>query len=205
MLPSPADLVDPDLEQVVQPVGIELIGAHAGDDPPDGVPVDPRQPLDRGLLGPGRQPRDELLEIAGEPARVSGERNALDPDAVLRALQAAKLGAELEPPDAEVQVAPGRLDPLTVVPVRRGEIAQWAAQPPAPQRHPHHDPVGLEPHPTHPDPIQAQQARESRVDAHRRPPCKPLDPLTASSLHSQDGGRVTINAPATLVDCLTFK
>src|SRR5205823_11073755 len=42
VLPSPADLVDPDLEQVLQPGGIELVGAHPADDPPDRVPVDPR-------------------------------------------------------------------------------------------------------------------------------------------------------------------
>ena len=170
MLASPADLVHADLEQVVQPIRIELVGADARDDPPDGVPVDPDQPLDRGLVRSGREPRDERLEVAGEPARVPGERNALDPDPVLRALDAAQLGAELKPPDPEIEVPPDRLDVLAVMAMRRRIRAQRAPQPPAPQRDPHHHPIAVKLHPPHPDPVQAQQARESRVDAHRRPP-----------------------------------
>jgi len=80
MLASPADLVHADLKQVVQPVGIKLIGADTTDDPPDGVPVDPDQPSDRALVGLRRQPRDQRLEIAGEPAGVPRERHALDPN-----------------------------------------------------------------------------------------------------------------------------
>jgi hypothetical protein len=159
---------------VVQPVGVHLIGAEVRDDLPDGVPVDPEQPLDRRLFCPRRQPRDELLEVAGQPAGVAGERDALDPDPVLRALQPAQPGAELQPPDPEIEVAPDRLDLLAVMPVRRGELAQRAPRPPTAQRDPHHHPVGIELHPAHPDPVQAQQAREFRVDAHRRPPCKRL-------------------------------
>ena len=154
---------------------VQLIGADARDDPPDGIPVDPDQPLDRGLVRSGSQPRDELHEVAGKPAGVTGERDALDSDAVLRALKPAQLRAELEPPDTEIEVPPDRLDLLAVMTVRRGELAQRAPQPPAPQRDPHHHPVSVELHPAHPDPVQAQQARESRVDACRRPPVELLD------------------------------
>jgi len=57
VLALPADFVDPDLEQVVEPAGIELVVADALDDPPDRVPVDPQHPRDRRLVRPCRQPR----------------------------------------------------------------------------------------------------------------------------------------------------
>ena len=66
MLASPADLVHADLEQVVQPIGIELIGADAADDPPDRVSINADHPLDRALVCASRQPRDEALEVTGE-------------------------------------------------------------------------------------------------------------------------------------------
>jgi hypothetical protein len=164
------DTSDPDLEQVVQPIRVKLIAADAADDATDGVPIDPDHPADRALIGPGRQPRDELLEIAGEPAGVPSERHALDPDPVLRALEPPQLGAELQAPDPQIQVPPDRLDVLQVVAVRRGETTQRATKTPAPKRQVDRDPVLVEADTANPDPVQAQQPRESRVDAHRRPP-----------------------------------
>jgi pyruvate, orthophosphate dikinase len=58
VLALPADLVHADLIEIVQPAGIELIGTHTGDDPPDRVPVDPEHPLVSGV----RTPRD-LTEL----------------------------------------------------------------------------------------------------------------------------------------------
>jgi hypothetical protein len=188
VLLAPGHLVDPDLEQIVQPIRIELVGADARDDPPDGVPVDPDQPLDRRLVGPGGQPRDERLEVAREPTRVPGERNALHPDPVLGALKPPQLSAELEPPHAEIEVPPDRLDMLAVMTVRRGELAQRAPQPPTSERDPHHHPVGVELHLAHPDPVQAQQARESRVDAHRRPPVELLDLRQPAACRARTAG-----------------
>ena len=66
VLALPADLVDADLVEIVQPAGIELGIAHALDDPPDRVPVDPQHPLDRRLVRPGRQPG-----VRVEPGRVA--------------------------------------------------------------------------------------------------------------------------------------
>ena len=66
VLAFPADLVDPDVVEIVQTVRVELVVADALDDPPDGVPVDPQHPLDRRLVGPRRQPRDQALEVARE-------------------------------------------------------------------------------------------------------------------------------------------
>ena len=61
---APSDLIDRDLEQIVQTTLVEQFVADALDDPPDRLPVDPRQPAGRGLIGLGRQPRDEVLEVA---------------------------------------------------------------------------------------------------------------------------------------------
>ena len=45
MLP-PADLVDADVDQAVEAVGVQVVGDDAFADPPDGVPVHPGQPYD---------------------------------------------------------------------------------------------------------------------------------------------------------------
>ncbi len=44
VLALPADLIDPDLKQVLETVRVQLIGADPADDPPNGVPVDSHQP-----------------------------------------------------------------------------------------------------------------------------------------------------------------
>jgi hypothetical protein len=54
------------------------------DDRPDRLPVDPRQPARRRLVGLGRQPRDEILEVARKARAVTDQRDALDMHAVLR-------------------------------------------------------------------------------------------------------------------------
>jgi hypothetical protein len=163
-----------DLEQVLQPIGIELIGTDAGDDPPDGSPVDPDQPGDRCLVSPGRQPRDQALEIAGEAGAVTSEGDALDPHAVLGALETMELAADLEPPDPEVEMTPDRIDPLTVVAMPGRVVALRADQPPARERDGHDDPILAELNVADPYPVEAEQARESRGDAHRRPPVELL-------------------------------
>jgi len=74
---SPRDLVDRDLKQVAEPIlGGEQLSADALNHPPDRVPVDPRQPAGRGLVGLRRQPRDQVLKIAREPrTRTSGNED----------------------------------------------------------------------------------------------------------------------------------
>src|SRR5205814_4748820 len=94
VLAFPADLVDPDLKEVLQPVRLELVGADPADDPPDGVPVDPDQAGDRGLVHRSRQPSDQLLEVAGEPRPVPRERHRFHSHAMLGALKPSELGAE---------------------------------------------------------------------------------------------------------------
>jgi hypothetical protein len=73
----PADLVDPDVDQAVQPVGVQLVGDDSLADPPDGVPVQAQEPGDRGLVGPGGQERGHVLQVAGEPAAVPGKGHRL--------------------------------------------------------------------------------------------------------------------------------
>jgi len=82
---APRDLVDRDRGQIAQLLAVAEVLADALDDPPDRLPVDPRQPARRRLVGLGRQPRDEVIEVAGEPRTVSRERDPLDVHAVLRA------------------------------------------------------------------------------------------------------------------------
>jgi len=77
VLLAPGDLVDADVEQVLEPVGVELVLGDALDDPPDGAPVDPHQPTDRALVRPGGQVGDETLEVPGEVRARPGERHAL--------------------------------------------------------------------------------------------------------------------------------
>ena len=103
VLALPADLVDPDLVEIVQAAGIELVVADALDDPPDRVPVDPQHPLDRRLVGPRRQPRDQALEVARELRARPGERDALGPRPVPRAPQPPATAMDLQPPDPEIK------------------------------------------------------------------------------------------------------
>ena len=175
VLALPADLIDPDLKQVLETVRVQFIGADPADDPPNGVPVDSHQPGDRRLVNFGGQPGDERLEVAREPGAVPSERHALDPNPVLGALQSPQLRADLQAPDPEIEMPPDRLDLLTVVTMASRERAQRAVQPTASERHRDDHPIGEELHPPHPDPVQAQQARECRADAHRRPPCELTD------------------------------
>jgi hypothetical protein len=175
VLGGPGHLVHPDLEQLVEPVGVEFVVGDAFDDPADGAPVDPHQPGDRALVGPGRKPRHERLEVAREVRTGARERDGLGAGAVDRAPQPPQLCMNLQAPHAEVQVPPRRVDWARVEAPATPVTALWADQVPAPQRDVDHDPSRLEPHPPNPDPVQAQQARECRREAHVVLPREPLD------------------------------
>jgi hypothetical protein len=102
---------------------------------------------------------------------------------------------DLQAPHAEVQVPPGRVHragveaPAGPVPALRTD--QLAAA----QRDLHNDPSRLEVHRAHPDPVQAQQARECRREAHVVLPRKPLD------LHHQAASLTRRAAPHALGSC----
>jgi hypothetical protein len=131
VLALPADLVDADVVEIVQAAGIELGVAHALDDPPDGVPVDPQHPLDRRLVRLGSQPRDQALEIAGELRPGTGERDALGARSVLRAPQPPAATVDLKPPDPEIEMPPDRVHRPLVLARPRPVPALGADQPPA--------------------------------------------------------------------------
>ena len=177
-----------------EPVAVQELVADALDDPPDRVPVDPRQPAGCRLVGLRRQPRHEALEVASEARAVAGERDTLDQRAVLGTAQPPEPGVDLEPPDPEIEMPPDRVVTLAALTMPRRIRAARARQPATAQRHHDHDPVGLEADRPNPHPAQAQQTRECSSDAHgRRPPgsdcqkprtygpnpCASLNPLRA--------------------------
>jgi hypothetical protein len=157
---SPGHLVDPDLEQVGETVGIQALVTHPLDDPPDRLPIDPEHPRDRRLVGTGHKPRDEIVEIAGEPRAVPRERNTLDMHPMLRTAQSPQARADIESPHPEIQVPPHRLVMLAVLAMPRRIAALRAAKAPTTQRDDHDDSVGLEADRPNPYSRQAQQTRE---------------------------------------------
>lgn len=173
---SPRDLIDRDLKQIRQPVlSCEHLLADALDDSADRVPDDPGQPAGRGLVGLRRQPRDQVLEIAGEPGAVTGERDALHQRTVLGATEPPQPGVHLQAPAAEIQVPPDRVVMLLVLAIARGVRALRAIKAPTTQRDRHHDPAGLKADRPNPHPRQVKQAEECSADAHgRRPPVRRL-------------------------------
>ena len=167
---APGDLVDRDVKQIAEPVLAEHLFADALDDPPDRLPVDPRQPAGRGLVGLGRQPGDEVLEVAREAGAVTGERDALHAHAMFGATNPPQLGVNLQAPTAEIQVPPDRVVMLLVLAVARGVRALRAMKATAAQRDRDHHMAGLEADRPNPHPRQIEQARECARDAHRRRP-----------------------------------
>ena len=180
---APRDLVDRDLKQIAEPVGVDQLAADALDDAPDRLPVDPDQPRDRHLVGLGRQPRDEVIEVARAARSMTRERDALDVHAVLGTTQLTQPRANLQPPDAEIQMPPDRLVILHALTRAGRELAQRADQPLAPQRHAHHDTIGEELHAPDPHPGQIEQARECTRDAHGRGP--PVRDSETANLRSE--------------------
>src|ERR1700694_767961 len=113
VLLSPRHLVHPYVKETLETVGVKLIGADPLDDPPDRAPVDPDQSLERRLVGAGRQPRDQALEVARELRPRPRERDTLRVNAVLRAIKPPATSAELEPTRSQIEMPPDRGDRTT--------------------------------------------------------------------------------------------
>lgn len=145
-------------------------------------------PADRGLVGLGREPGDHALDVASEPRAVAGERDALGPAPRGPGSRAAATGRAARAADPEVEVAPRRVVALVVVAMPGREVALWADQPPATQRHLDDDPVRLKPDGPDPHPLQPQKPRECRVTRIAVLPCSLLDLQTAGSLPGEGGG-----------------
>ena len=163
---SPRDLVDRDLKQTCEPVAVDQLLPDTLDDPSDRLPVDPRQPAGGGLVGLGRKPGDQVLEVAREPRAVAGERDALHVRAVLGATNPPEPGVNLQPPAPEIEMAPDRVVMLPALPMARGVRALRAMQATPAQRDRHDDSIRLEADRADPHPGQAQQAAECSRDAH---------------------------------------
>jgi hypothetical protein len=155
----PRHLVHPDVHQPVEAVGVQAVGHHPLTDPPDGVPVDPQEPGDRGLVGLGGQERGHVLEVTREPGPRPGERHRLHQHPVRRALQAPQQAPHDHYVLPEVQVPPPRRHRPGVVP-GPGDVAAprlGAGQLPGPQPDIDHQLLPMPGHGGHPDPWQVQQ------------------------------------------------
>jgi len=167
---TPADLIDPDVDQPVQAVSVQAVGDHPLTDPPDGVPVDAAEAGDSGLVGLGSQVGDQVLEVAAEPRPGPGERDRLHPHPVLGTVQATQPGPHADLPATEVQVPPRRAHLPGVIPCPGAERAQRADQAPPSQRDVDPDRRAAdERHVQDRDALQAQKAVECSGDAHGRP------------------------------------
>jgi len=161
-----ADLVDADVNQPVQVGRVQPVGHHPRADPAHRVPVDAHQPGDRGLVGLGRQKRDEVFEVPGEPGSRPSERHTLGEHPVGRAAKPAQLGAHHHLPAAQIQPPPrrGYRPGVTARPSR--VVAPRAAQTASTQRHRHGDHARGKGHLAHGDARQGQQAVKCCSDAH---------------------------------------
>src|SRR6266511_3053575 len=165
---TPGHLVDADLEQLLQPARVELVGDHPGTDRPDRLPGDPHQPADRGLVHPGGQPRDQVLKVAGEARLDPGERHALGAHPMGGAVDPAQFGPHDQPQAAKVQVPPAGVDRAGVVAGPAGVGAVRAGEPAAAQRDRDGDLRRLERDVAHRGTRKGEQAVECSSDAHGR-------------------------------------
>jgi hypothetical protein len=166
MLLAPRDLVHADHEQPLETVRIEHVSDHAFADPSDRAPRDPQQLRDRGLVGPGRQPRHQILDIAREPRAGTGEVHALDHDAMGGTAEPSQPRSDLELERTEIKVAPARVDQAGVVAATAPVATVRAHQRRATKRHLDCDGVASDVHLPDVHPIEAQQAVECGRDAH---------------------------------------
>jgi hypothetical protein len=165
---TPRHLVHADRDQPVQASRVQAVGDDPLADPPDAVPVDPTEPADGGLVGLGRQERDQVPEVAAQTRAVPGERHRLDPDPVGRAHQPAQPCPDHHLPATHVGMPPPGEHRPSVVAGGRAERALRTLQATTPQPHLDHDGVGLEDHLGDTDPRKAQQTVECSSDAHGR-------------------------------------
>jgi hypothetical protein len=212
---TPRHLIDADHEQVVQALGVQAGLDDPLDDPAGGVPVDPHQALQRGLVHRGRQPADQVLEVPGEPRTCPGERDPFGPDPMRGAVQPAQVRPDLQPPRTQVQVPPRRGHRPPVV-LRLGrEHAQRAVQLPGRELDGDDHRGRLELHLVHGDTGQAQKTLECCRDAHglgllgsvgfaspnlettrARHPTSPSEGLTDTPQHGQANEYRSVTHPA---------
>src|SRR5918994_3788027 len=100
---------------------------NPGDDRSHGAPRDPQQLRDRRLRRVHRQPRDLLLEVAGEPRPVPRPRHPRHRHAMLTAGDPRRVGLELHTHGAQIHAPPTPptlpASPFTLVIARRRPLA----------------------------------------------------------------------------------
>jgi hypothetical protein len=99
---APRDLIDRDLKEILETSVVNGVAGDPLDDSPDRRPIDPDQPTRSGLIGLHRQPRHQVLEIAGKPSTRTSERDMLDKYPVLRAAQPPQPTTDLQTPNSEI-------------------------------------------------------------------------------------------------------
>ena len=120
---APRDLVDTDPEQAVEAVRVQFGCDDTFAGPANGAPRHPTQASDRGLVHPGRQPPEQIIEIAGQMRARSSERNLLDDHTMCRATQPPQRATHLDLPHAEIEMPPPRRPIPPVITGRRLERA----------------------------------------------------------------------------------
>src|SRR5215217_7394426 len=160
------DLVDADADQALEPALVEMVGGHALEDPPDGVPADPQQPADRRARHLLRQPRDHVLEVA----RVCGPRprpwDRLHANTAIAAAQQPQLALDHAATGAKIQMAPALDAPVVDLQLPAGLPAGRTDAPPAAQPHGDDHPLRSETDVDYGCPGQAEQPLQCGADAH---------------------------------------
>ena len=105
---TPGHFIDAQLHEAVEAVRVEVTVDNAFADPSDGVPVDAQEPGDRGLVGLGGKESCHLFEVGAEPGPVAGERDSLDQDPMVGAVDPAQIRADDCHRSTEVEMPPGR-------------------------------------------------------------------------------------------------
>ena len=162
------DLIDADPTQAGEQVAaVLLLGHHPLADPADRSPRDPHQLGDRGLVRVDGQPRDLILEAAGEARVMPGPRDGGDHHPVLAAAHPWRPRLQVAEGRAQIQRSPA---PASLAPVIARAAAPAArAAIPLPclrtDRH-HHRPVVGDLHVFDDRPLQPQQLLPYASPAH---------------------------------------
>ena len=82
------DLIDADTEQAIETPRVQFGGHNPLTGPPHSAPRHSTQPSYRGLVHAGSQPRQQVIEVAGQMSAGPGERHRFDHNAVGRTRQA---------------------------------------------------------------------------------------------------------------------